>query len=140
MQITSKFTIAIHIIVASDFFKESHLLTSNFLAESTGANPVIIRNIIGNLKKVGIINSTQGKRGLSLAKDLEEISFYDVYQAVGAMGDEGLFHFHEKPNMACPVGQNIHLMLDKRLQQVQEVMENELRQIKISDVVNEVNF
>ena len=77
---------------------------------------------------------------LALAKDLEEISFYDVYQAVGAIGDEGLFHFHEKPNMACPVGQNIHLMLDKRLQQVQEVMENELRQIKISDVVNEVNF
>ena len=138
MQITSKFTIAAHIIAAIDYFKDSEKVTSNFLAGSVGANPVIVRNVMGNLKESGIIAISQGKSGISLAKGLDEITFYDVYKAVDCVDDSGLFHFHENPNINCPVGRNIHSAMDEKLQRVQSVMENELSRITMSDVVADV--
>mgnify|MGYP000610685363 FL=1 len=138
MQITSKFTIAAHIIAAIDYFKDSEKVTSNFLAGSVGANPVIVRNVMGNLKESGIIAISQGKSGISLAKELDEITFYDVYKAVDCVDDEGLFHFHENPNINCPVGRNIHSAMDEKLQRVQSIMENELSRITMADVVTDV--
>ena len=119
MQITSRFTIAVHIITAIDYFKDSEKVTSNFLAGSVGANPVIVRNVMGNLKEAGIIDISQGKSGITLVKRLDEITFYDVYKAVDCVNDEGLFHFHENPNPQCPVGKNIHALLDDKLKGIQ---------------------
>ena len=138
MQITSKFTIAVHIIAAIDYFKDSEKVTSNFLAGSVGANPVIVRNVMGNLKESGIIEISQGKSGISLAKELDEITFYDVYKAVDCVDDDGLFHFHENPNINCPVGKNIHIAMDDKLHRVQSIMENELSRITMADVVADV--
>ena len=140
MQITSKFTIAVHIIAAIDYFKDSKKVTSNFLAGSVGANPVVVRNVMGSLKKSGIIDISQGKSGISLAKDLEAITFYDVYKAVDCVDDNGLFHFHENPNIKCPVGRNIHLAMDERLRNIQDTMENELRNITIADVAADIKM
>ena len=138
MQITNRFTIAIHIICAIEYFNDIETVTSTFLAGSVGANPVIVRNVMGNLKQAGIISISQGKSGIRLAKQLEEISFYDVYQAVDCVDGEGLFHFHENPNPNCPVGKNIHKALDWKLRDVQRSMENELRRISIADVAAEL--
>ena len=126
MQITSKFTIAVHIITAIDYFKDSEKVTSNFLAGSVG------------VKESGIIEISQGKSGIGLAKGLDEITFYDVYKAVDCVDGEGLFHFHENPNIKCPVGRNIHLAMDEKLQRVQDTMENELRHITIADVAADI--
>ncbi|MBR1635932.1 MAG: Rrf2 family transcriptional regulator [Lachnospiraceae bacterium] len=136
MQITSKFTIAVHIVIAVDYFKDSQKVTSNFLAGSVGANPVIVRNVMGDLKNAGIISISQGKSGMALARVLEDITFYDVYRAVSCVSDEGLFHFHEKPNMDCPVGRNIHKVLDEELLGVQNAMEAQMKAVKLSDIVN----
>ena len=135
MQITSKFTIAVHIITAIDYFKDSEKVTSTFLAGSVGANPVIVRNVMGDLKEAGIIEVSQGKSGIELAKDLEDITFYDVYKAVDCVSDEGLFHFHENPNIKCPVGRNIHKALDEELSGVQDALEERMKEIKLSDIV-----
>ncbi len=135
MQITSKFTIAVHIITAIDFFKDTEKVTSNFLAGSVGANPVIVRNVMGQLKEVGIIEISQGKSGITLAKDLEDITFFDIYKAVDCINEQGLFHFHENPNAACPVGRNIHKSTDDRLKKIQLAMEDEMKQITLADVV-----
>lgn len=137
MQITSKFTIAVHIITAIDYFKDSEKVTSSFLAGSVGANPVIVRNVMGNLKEAEIIDISQGKSGITLARKLDEISFYDIYKAVDCVSDEGLFHFHENPNTDCPVGRNIHTAVDGRLLKAQQAMEKELKEILLADVVED---
>lgn len=135
MQITSRFTIAVHVITAIDFFKDSKKVTSSFLAGSVGANAVIVRNVMGNLKEAGVISISQGKSGIELAKPLNEITFFDVYRAVDCLGDEGLFRFHENPNPQCPVGRNIHKALDERLLSVQDAMEQKMKEITLADVV-----
>lgn len=138
MQITSKFTIAVHIITVIEFFSERETVTSNFLAGSVGANPVIVRNVMGKLKEAGIIGISQGKSGITLAKSLDKITFYDVYKAVDCVDDKGLFHFHENPNIKCPVGKNIHKAMDDKLQRVQHAMEEELRKITVADVAHDL--
>lgn len=138
MQITSKFTIAVHIIVAIAYFKDEYKVTSSFLAGSVGVNAVIVRNIMGNLKEQGIIDVSQGKSGIQLTKSLNDITFYDVYQAVDSVNHEGLFHFHENPNSKCPVGRSIHAAMDDKLERVQKAMEKELRQITIADVAMDI--
>ena len=124
MQITSRFTIAVHIITAIDYFKDMDRVNSDFLAGSVGVNPVIVRTVISQLREAGIVNTRRGSSGATLAKSLEEITFYDIYKAVGSVNEEeGLFHFHEQPNPDCPVGRNIHKALDGKLDAVQKVLE-----------------
>lgn len=137
MQITSRFTIAVHIITAIDYFKDTQKVTSRFLSSSVGVNAVIVRNIMSELKQAGIIDASRGKSGITLARPLKDISFYDIYKAVDGVSDEGLFHFHENPSPLCPVGRNIHKALDGRLADVQKAMEDEMKTITLDGVVHD---
>ena len=56
MQISSRFTVALHIFTCVDTFKDEHKVTSDFLAASINTNPVIIRKILTQLKNVKVAN------------------------------------------------------------------------------------
>ena len=135
MQITSKFTAAVHILACIDIFDGQMRVTSDVLSGSTGVNAVIVRNVLGQLRKAGIVETRQGSGGAHLVKALDEITLYDIYKAVDCVDDEGLFHFHENPNADCPVGRNIHKVMDGRLQAAQEALENELKSTTLAQVV-----
>ncbi|MBR4401821.1 MAG: Rrf2 family transcriptional regulator [Synergistes sp.] len=138
MQITSRFTIAVHIITAIDYFKGMYRVNSEFLAGSAGVNPVIVRTVIGMLREAGIVETRRGAGGAELKKPLDKITFYDIYMAVDSVNEEeGLFHFHEQPNPDCPVGRNIHKALGARLKAVQKTMEEEMKKVTVDDVVKE---
>lgn len=134
MQISSRFTLAIHIFACIDTFGDQYKVTSDFIAQSTNVNPVIIRKLLSQLKGAGLLEVARGTGGASIAKPLSEITFLDIYRAVECVEDNKLFHFHENPNQNCPVGQNIHNVLDDKLQRVQDAMERELASITLADV------
>ena len=138
MQISSKFTIGVHLLVVIDYLSDSEKVTSNVLAGSIGVNPVIVRNVMGSLKEAGIIDISQGKSGITLKKKLDEITFYDIYKAVDLVNEEGIFNFHENPNPECPIGRNIHKVLDDRLLRIQERMENEMKGMTVADVASDI--
>ena len=137
MQITSKFTAAVHILTCIDIFGGQMRVTSDFLSGSTGVNAVIVRNVLGQLRNAGIVETRQGSGGAHLAKALDEITLYDIYKAVDCVDDEGLFHFHENPNADCPVGRNIHKAMDGRLEAAQTALENELKSTTLAQVVSD---
>ncbi|MBQ3390337.1 MAG: Rrf2 family transcriptional regulator [Firmicutes bacterium] len=138
MQIGSKFTIGVHIITAIDYFREMDRVNSEFLAGSIGINPVIVRTVISQLREAGLVRTQRGSSGGELTKGLDEITLYDIYKAVGSVDEEeGLFHFHEQPNPECPVGRNIHTVLDRRLIDAQRAMEEKLRQTTLADIVKD---
>lgn len=134
MQISSRFTLAIHIFACIDTFGNECKVTSDFLAGSTNVNPVIIRKILGQLKGAGLIDVARGTGGTTVAKPLDQITFLDVYRAVECVENGNLFHFHENPNSNCPVGRNIHHILDDKLLRVQAAMEKELASITLEDL------
>ena len=138
MQISSRFTLAVHIFACIEAFGDENKVTSDFLAASANVNPVIIRKILGQLKGAGLINVARGTGGTTLAKPLGEITFLDIYRAVECVDNGDLFHFHENPNPECPVGGNIHNILDDKLQRVQSAMERELASITLEDVKTDI--
>lgn len=140
MQISSRFTIAVHIFSCIDTFEKSDKITSEFLAGSINVNPVIIRKLLSQLKAAGLVNVQRGSGGASIAKPLEQITFFDIYRAVECIDNGKLFHFHENPNPECPVGRNIHRILDDKLQRVQEAMESELKKITLADVIRDTQI
>ena len=137
MQISSRFTMAIHMFACIDTFTDRKM-TSDIMAASIGTNPVIVRKLLQQLKAAGLIEVSRGTGGVTVTKPLDEITFLDVYKAVECTPDEQLFHFHENPNPKCPVGKNIHHVLDDRLNQVQKAMEDKLATMTLADVKNDV--
>lgn len=137
MQISSRFTIAIHVLVCIETFKNDYKVTSEFLASSVNVNPVVIRRLLQQLKRAGIIHVKRGSGGTDIEKPLNEITLFDVYNAVECVEDGTLFHFHENPSQLCPVGKNIHAILDGRLEKIQKAMEREMKSISILDIMND---
>ena len=134
MQISSRFTVALHIFTCVDTFKDDQKVTSEFLASSINTNPVIIRKILTQLKNAEIINVARGTGGIELTRDLSEITFYDVYEAIEPVENGDLFRFHESPNPNCPVGRNIHELLDEKLKSIQNAMESEMKKYTLLDL------
>ena len=134
MQISSRFTIALHIFSCVDTFKGEYKITSEFLAGSINTNPVIIRKILTQLKNAGLITVARGTGGISPTRSLKDISFYDVYQAIEPVENGDLFNFHSSPNPQCPVGKNIHALLDDKLKAIQLAMENEMKKYTLDDL------
>ena len=134
MQISSRFTIALHIFTCVETFKNDYKITSDFLAGSINTNPVIIRKILTQLKNAGLITVARGTGGISPTRPLKEISFYDVYQAIEPVENGDLFNFHSSPNRQCPVGKNIHALLDDKLKTIQLAMENEMKKYTLDDL------
>lgn len=137
MQISSRFTMALHMFACIDVFKDMKM-TSDFMAKSIGTNPVIVRKLLQQLKAAGLIEVLRGTGGVKVKRSFNEITFFDIYQAVECTPQEELFHFHEKPNQKCPVGRHIHDVLDDKLDKVQKAMEAELKKITLEDIKDEM--
>ena len=135
MQISSRFTLAVHIFSCIAVFQDEYKVTSEFIAGSTNVNPVIIRKILGQLKGAELVSVVRGTGGTKINRELSDITFLDIYRAVECVEDNRLFHFHENPNEKCPVGRHIHQALDGKLMQIQNAMEKELASITLEDVV-----
>ena len=126
MQISSRFTVAVHIFSCMGHFGRVRRVTSDFLASSIGINPVVVRKILSMLHAAGLIDVARGT-----------ISFLDIFNALGLIEDGKLFHFHENPCPRCPVGANIHAVLDGRLAGVQRAMEAELEKSTVQDIFDD---
>ena len=74
MQISSRFTIAVHIFACIDTFKEEFKLTSEFLAASINVNPVIIRKILSQLKAAGLVKVQRDRKSTRLNSSHTDIS------------------------------------------------------------------
>lgn len=107
------------------------------MASSIQVNPVIIRRIISQLKSAGIIETSRGRGGMKLAKPLEEITLYDIYENVDCVKGS-LFHFHTNPNPKCPVGKNIHYALDESLENIQQALEAKMMSISVKSIADRI--
>ncbi|BCJ88419.1 hypothetical protein skT53_34040 [Effusibacillus dendaii] len=67
-KISRRFSIAVHIMSLIATSKDTPC-TSEWIAESVNTNPVIIRKIIGKLKKAGLVNVRPGYGGHTSNRD-----------------------------------------------------------------------
>ena len=134
MKISSRFTIAVHSLLFLLEFQKDKKITSDFISSSVNVNPVIIRNILIQLKKADIITIKRGSIGISLNKNAKDITLFDIFNAVESLDDNKLFSFHKNPNKKCPIGSLINDILQPKLDNIQNVMENELKKTTLEDI------
>ena len=56
------------------------------------------------------------------------------YEAIEPVEDDDLFRFHEAPNPDCPVGRNIHALLDDKLKSIRNAMEEKMKKHTLPDL------
>lgn len=105
MKISVRFTAAVHTLLCILYFEKDYRVTSDFIAESTGVNAVIIRKILLQLQKAGLVETAAGVGGSHLVKKPEEINLLSIYKAVNEDNvHRTVFSFHPSPNSQCPLG------------------------------------
>ena len=145
--------------------KHCKKVTGEALAESVGVNSVIVRNILALLKNAGLVSIFRGSKGAKLAKNAKDISLLDIFYAVESTPKSKdfltlkkeskesthkesaytkekigytLFRFHTNPSKLCPLGKNIHSLLDSHFLKAQRVLEEYLASVKLSDLLEEL--
>ena len=121
MQIGTKFSVSIHILLCVEFFKDKCKVTSDFLAESVKTNPVVIRKLMSALKKKAA-----------------KISFLDIFNAVESIKDGKLFKIHDTSPNECPVAQKINLLLDGCFLDAQTTLEKKLNSFTLQSILNKI--
>lgn len=134
MSTSSRFAVAVHVLSLMAW-AEDEPLKSEQVAESVNTNAVVIRRMLCELAESKLVVSQSGAMGGSkLAREPEQITLLDIYQAVEM---RGVFSLHRHPpNRHCPVGVNIGTVLNEVLDEVDSAVEGVLANITIRDVVS----
>ena len=132
MKYPTKLSDAVHILAFLALQPGSDL-TSSKIAESVHTNPAYVRQLMSALRKAGLLRSVKGHPRPALAKEPDQITLLDVYQAVE--GDKPLLHQDTHTNPACGVGVNIQLALRDCYDLIQKQSEEAMNRITLQEVL-----
>ena len=139
MHISTKCSIAIHCLIFISEYGETQKVTSELLSLSTGTNPVTIRNIISALKKEGILSVKFGTGGTKLNCPLNEITLYRICNALEPDFLGKLIGIHPMPSPLCPIGKNIHSVLNSSYVKIHEDLRSSLQSISMDEIMDNYN-
>jgi Rrf2 family protein len=134
----SKLTIAAHALawMALNDRQGAELTTSDQIANSVKTNPVVIRRLMSELGKAGLIESRRGAgAGWRLAKRPEEISLWDINEALGY---ESTFALHRnEPSDSCPIARGIRPALTPVYARVDDAVRRQLAATSLAEVLRD---
>ena len=135
----SRLTIAAHALTwISLYQRQGHqVATSEQIATSANTNPVVIRRLLGELRKAGLVESRRGVgAGWSLARELKSMTLLDVYEAVEP---GSLFAMHRAtPDQGCVIGYGIQPAMQGIYEGIEETLRRELARVTLEDVLRDV--
>jgi Rrf2 family protein len=137
MRINTKCSLALHLLLLLAAFSGESKMTSEKIAKSAGCNPVIIRNLLGDLKKAGLVNVQRGTGGATLGRAPEEISIWSVCEAVDPDSLTNLIGMHQNPSQACPVGSKIHELLKAPYESIEKAVQEAMSAFTLDKLMKE---
>lgn len=137
MQISMKCSIAVHCLIFIHEAKGIAKVTSSLLAESTGSNPVVIRNILSALKKAGLITVPRGTGGAQLCVDPSQITLYQIYAALEPEGITSIIGIHPCDGRPCPVAKNIRKVLESPYHKIENAVKETMEEITLQSMIDE---
>lgn len=135
MKFSHKLSDAVHLLAYIEIFPDDDL-SSRAIARSIVTNPSMVRSLMMDLRKAGLLKTKQGSAEPELAKKPEEISLYDIFAAVDM--DHHLLHVDEDTEQKCPVGGNIQGPLAKAYVEVEEAAFAKMREISLQEIVDQI--
>ncbi len=137
MHISAKCSVAIHCLIFIYEYGETKKVTSELLSLSTGSNPVTIRTILSSLKKDGILSVKFGTGGSTLNCPPGEITLYRICKAIEPDFASKLIGVHLLPSPLCPIGKNIHNVLDCSYQKIRSDVCESLKNITLETIISD---
>ncbi len=133
MKYSTRLSDAVHILI---FIHQSSspTVTSSDIAVSIRTNPSYVRQIMAQLKAVGLLSSFRGQATPELGKAPGKTTLLEIYKAVEK--DKPLLHLDTHTNPECGVGVNIQLALADFYEQIQQDVENAMKKITLQDIID----
>jgi Rrf2 family protein len=136
MAANSRFSLALTIMTHLAY-NAGQAMTSEQLARSLGTNAVVVRRLLGQLRKAGLVTCHAGKHGgCQVARTLSSISLYDIYTAVEGGTPFSIPHMPERKG--CAVSCKMKSLLSSVLAEAERSIATSLDGVRLSDCVAEV--
>lgn len=132
MAYSTKLSDALHVLVFIET-RQGGDLSSDAIARSLACNPSSVRQMMGKLRKAGLIASVTGHAKPQLANDPAHITMLDVYCAVE--GDKPLLHLDTHTNPECGVGVNVQVVIGELFDDVQRRAEEAMASVTLAEVI-----
>ncbi|MGW2092302.1 Rrf2 family transcriptional regulator [Promicromonospora sukumoe] len=135
----SRLTIAAHALTWVGLYQRRghEVATSDQIATSVNTNPVVIRRLLSELRRAGLVESRRGAgAGWVLSRDLAAITLLDVYEAL----EPGpLFALHRSaPDPECVVGHGIGPAMTAVYDEIEVALRKQLVRTTLEDVLQDV--
>jgi len=135
MAASCRFAFAVHVLAVLALRRATGGACSDTLAGSVNTNPVVIRRLLSQLRKAGLVKTHKGACGGSALADAPgKITLDTVYRAIEPEPAYG--PHRKKPNQRCPVGAGIERVLDEVFTSAQAALETELAHRTLDDVLH----
>jgi Rrf2 family protein len=130
---SSKFSIAIHTLALLSR-TDGKPLKSEQIACLVQTNAVVIRRILSELGRAGLVVSQAGAMGGSrLARAPEEILIVEIYRVIES---RQIFALHRRaPDQHCEIGRSIEVVLLQIQNKLDRAIEENLGKINLADVL-----
>ena len=124
---------ATHIMTALGL-RRNEVINSTYLASSLNTNPVVVRRILSELQKAGLVHTHAGRAGgAELSKAPHAITLYEIFAAVE---DSGLFAYNPNdPNRQCTLSCEIKSVLEPVFMSATNAVSERLKGIKLADLI-----
>ena len=136
IEMTSRLTLSIHMLglMAWCDARGCAAATSEQMARSINTNPVVVRRLLVDLRRAGLVETKRGAGGgARLGRAPERITLRDVYEAVEER--EPLFALHPNtPDACCVIGGHIDAYLRGVYDEAEEALKQRLASVSIRDV------
>ena len=137
---TSRFTIAVHMLglIAWSERRRGEPATSEQMAASINTSPVVVRRLMGDLRRAGLVETRRGAGGgVRLLRAPERITLRNAYEAVEE--GEALFAAHPNPpNAACAIGAHIEGYLREVFGEAEEALKQKLGAVTVAEMYGEI--
>lgn len=132
MAYSTKLSDALHVLVFIET-RQGEDLSSDAIARSLACNPSSVRQMMGKLRRAGLIASVTGHAKPQLANDPAHITMLDVYRAVE--GDKPLLHLDTHTNPECGVGVNVQIVIGELFDDVQRRAEEAMASVTLAEII-----
>lgn len=139
MAANHQLAVATHILlvlahIPGEFRNEHGLVSSDVVASSVNTNAVVVRRVVAQLARSGLVRSHSGKGGgLELGRPANRITLLDVHLA---LDEPAVFAYKANlPSQRCPVGSKVIGVLSPVFADVQTSLHKSLKKTTLADLV-----
>jgi DNA-binding IscR family transcriptional regulator len=121
----------LHVLIHMD--RHYKRATSETISKMLGTNAVVVRRTMAGLRQQGYVRSEQGHGGgWELARGLDEITLYDIYQAIGEPPLFAIGPSADQPD--CLVEQAVDAKLDDALRAAEALLLERFRSVTVAEI------